>query len=325
MDGQSFEDMLKGSLAELEGEAAPEETPTPAEGSEEGAAMEPETETPEPEEEEEQEDEAEVVKNPEALLNAHRGLKDKYKARGEKLAALEAKLAEVEQGAGDPQPLLLPPTEAHPLSAVQNEADLKEAKDFWKAELDWCAQNPDGGVRKIGQEEREVDADWVTSRRKLAMDVITKHLDERKQFIGEFKTTMKESIGKYPFFAPNHALYQEFDSFATAALNRSPGLSQNAAWPAMVSRAFAMSLVEDGKYAVTKGEDGSMKFVPLRTGKPGSPVPRTLAKPAPKPSMAQKASTPPSRPGSQDAAFDEALEKGDPRSAISAWVKANHG
>lgn len=330
---ESFSALLKEQLAEME--ATPDQPATdeaaPATGdglpadesAEEPAPDQPEEqsneESDEEQSDEEESGEEEIIQNPAAMLKAHRGLKEKYRKRGERLQELEEQLKAVTE---EVTPLLLPPTVENPLSAVRTKAELAQAANYWKAELEWCAENPDGGLH--GANEAEVDAQWVKERRQLATNILTKHLEERRQYVDDFAGNLRSAMDKYAFFAPNNALYAEFDAFATQVIQQSPALSQNAQWPSLMARAFTMGLVESGRYAATPGEDGKMKLVALKTGKPGVTVPRTAQGAPARPANSMKGTTPPARKVTGDEALEEALAKNDPAAAIAAWVKSNH-
>lgn len=333
--------MLKESLAGLDGDSgqsaadagqdAQEAPGTGSDGADDlqetdeaGTAEDGADETTD--DEDEAEDNTEEVKDPAALLKAHMDMKAKLQKRTEKLKALESEVAALKatqsesDGSGSPV-LVLAPTERHPLANVRTADELTQAQDYWKQELQWCAKNSDGGFRQLDGKEVEWDSEAVSRRRDLAVNVLTKHLPDRKAFLDEYKSSAQQAMGKYPFLAENHTLHKEADAYARELMERVPEMSQHPNWIQKVSEGFIGKLVASGKYAVTPDKTGKLTIVPLRADQPGNPKPKT-AKDAVKspPSQVRAAAPPAKQAAGRDAGFEAAMSANDFTGAIKAWL-----
>jgi len=236
-----------------------------------------------------------LLKNPEALLKAHEEIKAKARERKDRIAELEAKLADRSaEGAA----VVLEATRANPLANVATTEDLADAEKYWKGELAWCRKNRDGGERTVGKEEQEWSAEQVAAREDLALDVLGEHIARRREFIGENRQSISAALEKFPFLAANHALHKEADGYVTALMKRVPELCQHPKWPEIVSTLFAGKLAIEGKHAVTGGKDGKVHIVSLGTDKAKA---KTVTK---SPPVRGAGSTPPARRAENNATDD---------------------
>lgn len=267
-------------------------------------------------------DAAELLKNPEALLKAHEEIKAKAAKRKERIAELEAALAERpahRQGAA----VLLEPTPRNPLSNVASAEDLADAEKYWRSELQWCRKNRDGGERTVDGQAQEWDADQVSAREDLAISVLGEHLVNRRAYIAENQASVNKAREQFPFLAPNHALHREADVFVTDLIRRVPEFSQHPRWPELASQMFAGHLATSGKHAVTVGKDGKVHIVSLTSDKAKTPLAKAPVK---KPPVRSAGSPPPGKTAGPtqalDDAIDAALSAGDVEEANRLMLKA---
>lgn len=276
--------------------ASPPAKPSAAEPQDEGAQEEApeqqdEEETPEEVDPDTTEDDEEDAADLEGVRD-----KDKVQAmldkRRAKLEAArkerDAAVAELEQMKANfsVAPVLLQPTAESPLSAVKDMAELDKAAAAWEKEMEWCMENPEGGVRG----EVEWTPEKVKLRMKQAATVLRKEVPARAEYLREFQTDVQR-LNSYDFIAAPGPLREQFQQFGDEVLSRAPGIASHPNHLTTLADAFIGAQVRSGKWAPVV-VSGKVKLVPVSktgdgTGKPRAATVATekplLRKPAPPP------------------------------------------
>lgn len=279
-----------------------------------------------------------VIKNPEAFAKAHEEMKAKSAKRDaafnevrELLGAKDAsevktRLEELRELAAVQEIPVTAPTPARPLSNVRSEKEMAAAVDYWQKQLDWCAENPNGGTYTFTRDgkpvEKEVDAAWVKGQREFAVRVITRDVPARRKFLEELRTETARANAVYPFYAPNaaEALTQPLHDLITDLDKHVPEFSHYPRLAELLGDATIGRLVRSGKYGIT-AKDGKLQVLSL-TGNGKAPAAKAPVRKTPP--VTTKASVPPGRKATpQDDAAEQAaaaLRSGDRESAFRGMI-----
>jgi hypothetical protein len=218
-----------------------------------------------------------------------------YRAQAEELSA---RLADA------PEPIVLTPTDNHPLSDVTTADELAQRQSAAEAWLDWCAENPDGGTVGKGDKAEELTAEDVKVRRQWANKVLRqapareKWIEARAQFRDHARKTFPEMFRKG---TPEYRAAEDLLK-GTPELVRQPDYEMSIAYmvrglkySALESQGYTVALIPPDKKAKGKAAASSSPTASAAGRPPAkAPVPKPRqpgnSKPAPAPATPAKAS-----------------------------------
>lgn len=294
---------------------------------EEEEPVEEAEEEPEPEAEEEQDDE-ELIRNPQALLQAHNEMKGKLDKRSELLrglalklgvksfAQLDSALEERLQQSGETQQVLIQPSAQNPLINVRSEEDLAAARDWWRKEKEWLRKNPEGGTRSTADGgSEEWTAEHVAARLAQAEHILETGLAEHKELLSQQAESSRRAHESFPFMDAKHPLFKEADQFATSLVRKTPALLGEPSLPELVGWAFIGKLAAAGNHGVAV-KDGKVSVLKLGAARPPAPVRK-------QPPVRRTGSPPPATRSSNEGGTAEAaahMAQGDPQKALRSMI-----
>lgn len=284
---------------------------------------EPEEETPPASEEEAEEDEedASVLKQArdaakvQAILDARR--EKLQKARQERDEA-KAELERLRAEQAPAEPLVLTPTLNSPLANVQSAADLAKAEAAWQKELEWCLDNPQGGVRENGEEEREWSAAEVKARAKQATAILKDAIPQQRQWLKAMEADVRTAAETMPFFNPKDPMHPELVAFGDRLMKERPELFYAPDRASLAGKLFAFEKIAAGTHRMVK-VGGQLKLLPVTRDSDGTGLP--AKKPAgarPGAASLKAAAPPPARRNTEAARRADLRKSDDPEEAFSA-------
>lgn len=269
------------------------------------------------------EEEEETVRNPKALFARIQKVKSQRNAaraalaeREKEVSTLKTKFEEVASAS-----IRHEPTADEPLGNIASEKELDETEAYWKQELKWCRENKTGGTRKtVNGKEKELDEEEVTARMDRALEII-QHAPARRRLLAAQQADVKTAAQTFPFFTPNHALHQQFISFADGVLYAGEGDNrrlrhQIASLPdyaTHLAERFLGKLAREGNYSIVPTANGQVKLVPMKKAAPGAKKPEPT-----KPPVNLRPGNPPARKSSGRPSLLDAAASGDVDDVLSA-------
>lgn len=265
----------------------------------------------------EAEEEKAALRNPDKFQAILDKRKAKLQKAREERDALRAELEELRASQAPAEPMVLKPTNTSPLANVQSEGDLTKAEAAWQAELDWCLENPQGGVREHGEEEREWSAAEVKARAKQAMQMLKDAIPQQRQWLKSADADKRTAAETMPFFNPKDPLHAELVAFGDRLMRERPELFYAPDRLTMTGKLFAFEKLAAGTHRMVK-VNGQMKLLPVTRDSDGTGRPeKKPVTPSAKASAARTPSAPPPKQAGGRSHADR-LHSDDPQEAAMA-------